>query len=277
MSTRTLISPKPASAAVKVNGVVITQDAIAAEAQHHPATRPEDAWKAATEALVIREALLQAAREAGIDTSSISTQDDDAPDTEEEALIQAFLDQEVKTPDPDEASCRRYYENNQNKLRSPDLFEPAHILLQASHEDTAAYDRAKLDAQTLIDHLKERPDHFDRIAKDRSDCSSASEGGRLGQVCKGQTTPLFEKAMLALKVGEMSSEPVETPYGFHILRLDRADCGTTPPFEIARPLVEEFLRDASWRRAVAQFVSLVVGATNIEGVELNGAASPLVQ
>jgi peptidyl-prolyl cis-trans isomerase C len=276
MSTRTLISPKPASAEVKVNGVVITQDAIAAEAQHHPAGRPEDAWKAATEALVIREALLQAARERGIEGASVDG-GDDSPDTEEEALIQAFLDQEVKTPDPDEDSCRRYYENNQNKLRSPDLYEPAHILLQANHEDAAAYERVKLDAQTLIDHLKERPEHFERMAKDRSDCASASEGGRLGQVCKGQTTPLFEKAMLALKVGEMSSVPVETPYGFHILRLDHADCGTTPPFEMARPLVEEFLRDASWRRAVAQFVSLVVGATNIEGVELNGAASPLVQ
>jgi len=275
MSTHSIISPKPDSPVIKVNGVVITPEAIAAEAQHHPADKPETAWQAATEALVIREALLQAARDRDVKADSQALEDGEG--VEEDMLIQAFLDKEVVTPDPDEESCRRYFENNRQKLRSPDIYEPSHILLQAHKDDTKAYERAREEAQALIDHLKNKPDAFARMASDRSDCESSAHGGRLGQVTKGQTTPLFEKAMMALKPGELCQHPVETPYGFHVLRLDQAEAGKTPVFETAKPLVEEFLRDASWRRAVAQFVSLVVGEAKIEGVELNGANSPLVQ
>ena len=83
--------------------------------------------------------------------------------------------------------------------------------------------------------------------------------------------------MVTLTPGQIHPEPVETPYGFHIIRLDQATPGKIPDFEQARPLVEEFLRDSSWRRAVSQFVSLVIGDAKITGVALEGARSPLVQ
>jgi peptidyl-prolyl cis-trans isomerase C len=276
MSGHSLITSKAPPPDIRVNGVVIDPEAIAAEAQHHPAPKPEAAWKAAAEALAIREALLQAARASGVDAKPEVYEDGQSED-EDEALIRVFIEREVKTPDPDEESCRRYYENNRQKLRSPDLYEPVHILLQADRADKQMYTSARADARALITHLKNHPDHFERLARERSDCSSASEGGRLGQVTRGETTPPFEAAMVALKPGEMAGEPVETPYGFHILRLDRMETGHIPEFEAARPLVEEFLRDASWRRAVAQLVSLVVGEAKVEGVELHGASSPLVQ
>ena len=276
MRSHVLASLQPATVVVKVNGVEIMPEAIAAEAQHHPAGKPEDAWQAAAEALVIREALLHAARARGL-TAEPTRTEEGTLESEEDVLIRVLLEREVSTPEPDEASCHRYYENNRDKLRSPDLYEPAHILLQARRDEPAVYERARTEAQALIDHLQEHPDAFEQMARDRSDCASASDGGHLGQVTRGQTTAEFEAAMISLRPGEMCPEPVETPYGFHVLRLGRAERGSTPPFETARPLVEEFLRDASWRRAVAQFVSLVVGEAEIEGVELNGATSPLVQ
>lgn len=276
MSTHTLISPKPKAAVVKVNGVIITPEAIAAEAQHHPVTRPEAAWKAATEALVIKESLLQSARKHGVEATSHKNEDG-LETTAEDQLIEAYLDSEVTTPEPSEEEIRRYYENNRAKLRSPDIFEPSHILLQADQTDENAYNRARNEAEALIEHLQRRPGKFERMARDRSDCTSSTEGGHLGQVSTGQTTPTFEKAMRALTPGQLADRPVETPYGFHVLRLDQYQAGAIPDFEHARPLVEEFLRDASWRRAVAQFVSLVVGETKIEGVKLSGATTPLVQ
>tara|TARA_R110002073_G_scaffold3635_4_gene23955 strand:- start:9505 stop:10335 length:831 start_codon:yes stop_codon:yes gene_type:complete len=276
MTGHSIITAKPPTPEVSVNGVVIPAKAIAAETQHHPARRPEAAWQAAAEALVIREALLQAARARGIEAPAVADADP-VKEVEEDAVIQAFVDREVKTPDPDEESCRRYFTNNADKLRAPDLYEPVHILLQASKDDPDSYERARQEAQTLVEHLQSRPDDFERIARDRSDCSSSTDGGRLGQVTRGQTTPAFETAMMKLRQGEITREAVETPYGFHIIRLDQLVRGQVPEFELARPLVEEFLRDASWRRAVAQFVSLVVGEAKISGVELHGATSPLVQ
>ncbi len=277
MSTRTLIS-KPADAVipVRVNGVEITAEAIAAEAQHHPAQRPEAAWQAATRALAIREALLQRARALDLVADPL-TDDDGRPEAPDDALIRVLLDTEVKTPEPDESSCRRYYDNNREKLRAPDLYEPAHILLQADRRDQAPFDRALAEARALLDRLRDKPDLFSRMARDRSDCPSATEGGRLGQVMRGQTTPAFEAVLTQMKPGAIHPEPVETPYGVHIIRLDHAVRGDIPEFEQARPLVEEFLRDASWRRAVSQFVSLVIGDADISGVDLQGARSPLVQ
>jgi peptidyl-prolyl cis-trans isomerase C len=47
----------------------------------------------------------------------------------EESTIRALLAQEVRTPQPDEAACRRYHAANRARFRSPDLYEAAHILL----------------------------------------------------------------------------------------------------------------------------------------------------
>lgn len=277
MTTSTLIS-KPAEAVIPVivNGVEITAEAIAAEAQHHPAKRPEVAWQAAARALAIREALLQRARALDLVAEPLTDAEgrSEAPD---DSLIRVMLDVEVKTPEPDEASCRRYYDNNREKLRAPDLYEPAHILLQADRRDAPAFERALAEARTLLETLSEKPDLFARMARDRSDCVSATEGGRLGQVMRGQTTPTFEAVLAQMQAGAIHPEPVETPYGVHIIRLDHAVRGNIPEFAQARPLVEEFLRDASWRRAVSQFVSLVIGDAEVSGVDLKGAPSPLVQ
>ena len=236
MSTHTLISrPSAPIVPVSVNDVVITPDAISAETQHHPSRKPEAAWKAAAEALVIREALLQRAR--GLNITAVPVKDEAGRiESDDDALIRTLLEAEVTTPDPDEDSCRRYFEKNRRK-----------------------------------------PELFSRMARDRSDCASATEGGRLGQITTGQTTPMFEAALAKMKPGQIYPEPVETPYGLHIIRLDESRPGDVPDFDMARPLVEEFLRDASWRRAVAQFVSLVLGEAKITGVELKGANSPLVQ
>lgn len=277
MSTSTLISrPAEAVIPVSVNGVEISAEAIAAEAQHHPAKRPEAAWQAACQALAIREALLQRARARGLAAEPLIDAEG-RPEAPDDALIRVMLDAEVSTPEPDEASCRRYYDNNREKLRAPDLYEPAHILLQADRRDAVAFERAKTEARALLDTLRNKPDLFARMARDRSDCASATEGGRLGQITRGQTTPAFEAVLQQMQPGAIHPEPVETPYGVHIIRLDNAVRGDIPEFEQARPLVEEFLRDASWRRAVSQFVSLVIGDADVSGVDLKGAQSPLVQ
>jgi peptidyl-prolyl cis-trans isomerase C len=277
MSRASLISNSPAKVIpVSVNGIEITAASIAAEAQNHDADRPEKAWTAAAEALVIREALLQKARAIGL-VAQPMTDEAGRRETDDDAMIRQLLDAQVTTPEPDEASCRRYFENNQKRFRTADLYEAAHILLQADKRDALAYSRARREAVVLIEALQEKPGRFERMARERSDCASANEGGRLGQLSVGQTTPLFEAALREMKPGEISREPVETPYGFHIIRLDEKIDGGIPDFEVARPLIEEFLRDASWRRAVSQFISLIIGEAKVTGVELNGARSPLVQ
>jgi peptidyl-prolyl cis-trans isomerase C len=60
---------------------------------------------------------------------------------------------------------------------------------------------------------------FAKVAREESDDSSADKGGDLGEIGHGRTVPQFETAAFELKPGEIS-EPVRTPYGFHIIRVE---------------------------------------------------------
>lgn len=58
---------------------------------------------------------------------------------------------------------------------------------------------------------------FEELAKDFSQCSSASQGGDLGEFSKGMMVPAFEKALLLLKPDEISGI-VRTQFGYHIIK-----------------------------------------------------------
>src|SRR3546814_6662419 len=76
--------------------------------------------------------------------------------------IRQLLDREIVVPAPDEASCKRYYENNRRRFRSPKLFEASLILFSAHPDDKPAYAAAAEKAEGLIAQLRQNPDHLDR-------------------------------------------------------------------------------------------------------------------
>jgi peptidyl-prolyl cis-trans isomerase C len=264
--------------AVFVNGVEISEHAINSELQYHPAGSVEEAREAAARALVVRELLLQAAARHGIDRP-----DPPAPgqteerETDEEALIRTLIAREVRTPEPDEVSCRRFYEQNPKRFRSPDLFEAAHILFPADPADAEASARAKRQAAAALQEVLAAPQRFADLAKELSACPSAAEGGQLGQISRGQTAPEFETFLYNLEPGQICPVPVKTRFGYHVLRLDRRIEGRQLPYEAVKERIATYLREHVWRRAVSQYLQLLVGQAEIRGIELNGASTPLVQ
>lgn len=261
---------------VRVNGVEIAAAAIHQEAQNHPSPSPRAALDAAARALVIRELLLQEARRQGL---AAAPRRDAAGrvQREEDALIDALIDSQVHTPQADEATCRRYYANNGARFRSPDLYEARHILIASSSGDIAARDAAKALAERIIAELEDDPSRFAELARAHSACPSRDQGGNLGQVSPGQTVPEFETFLANLEQGQLCPVPVATRFGFHVVRLDRRIAGRPLDFDAVRPKIAAYLEAASWSRAVAQYVSLLAGAARIEGIDLGGADSPLVQ
>ena len=264
--------------AVFVNGIELSDHAINAELQYHPAGSVEDAREAATRALVVRELLLQAARRRGIEQPDpLDNGEADERETRDEALIRTLLAHEVATPEPDEATCRRFYDNNGQRFRSPDLFEAAHILFPADPEDADATAGAKEQAVSALAQALEQPEHFAELAKELSACPSGAQGGNLGQITRGQTVPEFETFLFNLEPGQICPVPVKTRFGYHVLRLDRRIEGRQLPFEVVGDKIADYLREHVWRRAVSQYLQLLVGHAEIRGIELNGASSPLVQ
>lgn len=254
---------------VSVNGVAIARDEIVREMQHHPAGKPIAAWQQAARALVIRELLMQEARRLDIAPQPLS--EDGRRETDEEAIMRGLIDREVVVPQADDETCRRYYERHQSQFRSPDIYEAAHILFPALPADQDAYAKARTDAEGVLAALSERPESFATTAEAYSGCSSAAQGGNLGQITTGQTTPEFEQALVALSPGQLCADPVATRYGFHIIRLDRKHEGQVLPFDVVAGRIADYLNESVRRRADAQYIARLISAARIEGVDLAGA------
>jgi peptidyl-prolyl cis-trans isomerase C len=259
----------PQAKGVRVNGVAIPRDLIARETQNHPAKNPAAAWTAAARALVVRELLLQEARRLGVVGTPMS--DGDRHETDEEAAMRALVEREVTTPTPDATTCRRFYDNNKARFRSADLFEASHILFAADARDAEGYARALQVASAHCAELRHHPERFAELARAHSACPSAKQGGNLGQVSAGDTTPEFDAALHRLAAGEISSEPVATRYGFHIIRLDRRIAGRVLPFEVVAEQIAAYLADRVERLAVTQYIARLAGRAAIDGVALADA------
>lgn len=256
----------PARRPVSVNGRRIPHSAIAREAQNHPAGSPAAAWTAACRALAIRELLSQEAARLGT-TAAPETDEAGRAETAEEAAMRALLEQEAPTPQPTDEECLRYYENNRARFRSATIVEAAHILIAASPHDRDARAAAGIRAQALAEHLGRNPADFADLAAEFSACTSAQHGGNLGQLSCGDTVPEFEAALEKLRDGEIGGAPVETRYGFHIIRLDRRIEGRQMPFERVHERIRDYLSEAVRRRALAQYVAVLAGRADVQGVD----------
>ena len=262
------ITAKPA--VVSVNDVVVTRDAIAREVQHHAAPSPAAAWKEAAHALAVRELLLQEARRIGVVTEPLSDTEG-RYETDEEASIRGLIEREVSVLTPDADICRRYYEQNRHRFRSPDIYEAAHILIAASARDAKAYVQAREQAKALLAELHVHTERFAELARSLSACPSAAQGGNLGQITAGQTTPEFEQALKLLEPGSLCAEPVATRYGFHVIRLERKIAGRELPYEAVAAQISDYLADSVKHRAIAQYIARLASRAKIAGIDLAGA------
>jgi peptidyl-prolyl cis-trans isomerase C len=257
---------------IRVNGREIAPAAVLAEMQYHPAPSRAAAERAAAEALVVRELLLQAAAARGLAQGGAA--EDEAAT---EAVIARLLEQDIQTPELEEEPCRRYYESNRRKFRTPDICEAQHILIAAAPEDAEARAAAAAKAKELIAELQRNGDRFAELARRHSDCPSREQEGRLGQVTRGSTVPEFETFLFSLEEGELCPVPVASRYGLHVVRLLRRERGRDLPFDAVRERIGETLADHAWRMAVAQYLKILAGQARIEGIEIERALSPLVQ
>ncbi len=261
---------------VIVDGVLISEAAIAREAQHHPADTPDAAREAAASALVVRHLLLAEAARLAI-AADPETDDAGRRETEEEALISTLLRQEVRVPKADAVAARRYYTANRQRFATPPLFEARHILFAADARAPESYAAAVAKAEETLRVLRREPDSFPALARALSACPSAKNGGNLGQVTADQLTPAFAEALAGAVPGRVHERPVTTPYGVHLIYLEQRIDGRQLPFELVEARIKDFLEARVWQHAVRQYVGMLVGRAAVTGVTLASADSPLVQ
>ena len=249
---------------ITVNGVEISDAAIHAEMQHHPAPSRELAEYAARLALVARELLVQEATRL------------DVPGADEDARIEALIEREVQTPEPDEENCRQFFEAHRQRFRSSDLFEVSHILCIAPPDDAEARAAARARAESAIAQLDEPGADFAELAAQLSDCPSKQAGGSLGQIGLGQTVPEFEQALFAMQEGEISRQPVESRFGFHVIQLHHKAEGRPLDYDWVRDRIIGYLRAQAEHQAISQYLALLTRHAEISGIDLLGADGPSV-
>ncbi len=192
-----------------------------------------------------------------------------------EAAIEKLLEKEVTTPQPTDSECRRYYEQNPAEFESGDLVHARHILFQVTPQVNVPQIRAR--AEEALNQLLAEPNRFAELAAELSNCPSGEQGGNLGQIGRGDMVPEFESALFKLGPTGILNELVKTRYGFHIVAVDQRIPGRRLPFEMARDRIARRLSSSVEEKALRQYISLLAGQAEIDGVDLEASASPLVQ
>jgi peptidyl-prolyl cis-trans isomerase C len=178
-----------------------------------------------------------------------------------DAAIEALLEREVKTPQPTDAECRRWYERNPRRLRSGDLVEARHILFAI----TPRVPPAALRAEAAEVHASVYRDaaSFASAAARYSNCPSAAQGGALGQLGRGDSVPEFEAALFAGERLGVLPELVSTRHGFHVVLVARRIPGRAVPFEEAHAQVARMLEERSLAVAMRQYLARLSGGSRL--------------
>src|SRR5438094_152467 len=155
----------------------------------------------------------------------------------------------------DDEVAEYYALHKDDKFTEPEQVRARHILVKTAADagpDAKAAARKK--AEELLAKVKAGAD-FAALAKERSeDAGSAANGGDLGLFTRGRMTPAFEEAAFALRGGGLS-DVVETPFGFHVIKVEEHRPGGVKPLETVHDeIVDTLKRERSLALARKQAV-----------------------
>jgi peptidyl-prolyl cis-trans isomerase D len=154
-----------------------------------------------------------------------------------------------------EADLKTYYDQNQGRVGgAPEERRASHILIAVPKgAPQAEKDKAKAKAEELLAQVKKNPDSFAELAKKNSqDPGSAANGGDLDFFTRGAMTKPFEDAVFALKNKGDIAGPVETEFGYHIVKLTDLKVPKQRTFEEVKPELEAELRKQQAQKKYAE-------------------------
>ncbi len=158
---------------------------------------------------------------------------------ERQLVQQAWLDQAVEDRVSDER-LQTIYEEFVAAQPPVEEVQARHILVETEEE-----------AIDVIAAIDEGGD-FAELAQERSTGPSSSRGGDLGYFRQGDMVPAFGDAAFAMEVGAHSTEPVETQFGWHVIKVEDRRTVEPPSLEEVRPQIEGELRNRLSQEIVAE-------------------------
>ncbi len=181
-----------------------------------------------------------------------------------QSLARAAIDASLKDVTASDEDAKKFYDEHPDQFTQPERVHVRHILI--SDDVTSADAIAKVQADLRAGAS------FDEVAKSRSLCPSAAQGGDLGEVSKGQMVPEFEAAAFALKNPGDLSDPVKTRFGWHIIRLEGRTPSSLEPFDNVKPQLLQYLTNEKKNEA---FKNAVEGLKKTYKVEILVPEEPM--
>ena len=171
-------------------------------------------------------------------------------------LQESFAAKAEKPAATTEEDAKKFYDDNIEQMRTPKLLSASHILVQfpsqAPTDDEKAAALKK--AQDIRATITEDGSNFAEKAAELSDCPSKQNGGDLGQFPIGSMVAEFEEALLKLGEGEIS-DPVETIFGYHIIKAGATQEEKTTPFEEIKDRIVAYLDNVKQEEATSNVVN----------------------
>ena len=151
-----------------------------------------------------------------------------------------------------EQAVAEYYASHKAQFGQPEQRSASHILIAFdAGADAATRAKAKAKATELFQTLQKSPERFAELARTQSqDPGSAAQDGSLGSFGRGMMVKPFEDAVFSMKPNEIHG-PVESDFGYHIIRLDGIQPGKVAPLAEVRATVVEELRKQEAQKAFA--------------------------
>ena len=229
-----------ADAPMKVNGVTIPQsrlDLIVKGVEAQGQSDTPELRSRIREELITREILAQEAAKKGLDKhAEFVTQ---MEIQRQAALAQAYVQEFVKENPISEETLRKEYEAAKAQTGAKE-YKARHILVK---EET--------DAKQIIAQLKKGA-NFDKIAAEKSeDTGSKNRGGDLDWAPPNRYVKPFADALLKLKKGQLTDTPVQSTFGWHVIRLDDQRDTKVPSFEEVKGNIQQQLQQRVVQKAIS--------------------------
>jgi len=225
--------------AAMVNGVSIPQARVdvrvkAATVQGQ-ADSPE-LRKAIREDMINIEVVAQEAVKAGLDKNADVAQQIEL--ARQQVLVGAFVQNYAKSHPIGDEQLKQAYDKLKTKLGNRE-YNARHILVETEAE-----------AKDIIAQLGKKA-KFEKLAAKSKDAGSAAQGGSLGWAVPGNFVPEFANALVSLKKGEYTKEPVQSQFGWHVVKLDDARDLKAPSFEEVKPQLIQRLQQQALQKTIA--------------------------
>ena len=166
-----------------------------------------------------------------------------------------------------------FYKADTNRFAAPETVQARHILLKVEESATPAQKAArKADAEALQKQLVDGKLDFAKTAMATSDCPSKARGGDLGSFARGQMVKPFEDAAFS-QAPEVIGPVVETPFGFHIIKVVKHNPATVTPLDEVRVKIRAYLKSQGQKDKFETFLEGLRKNAVVKG-PLASAAQP---